>query len=372
VPGARRLGVARALIQGRLVEGDIEVVDEEIGRVGVSPAGVGLAIPGLVDLQVNGYAGVDLGGTDVDGVHHVGCALAADGVLAYCPTIITSPDDAMVRAVRTSGDAERSAPSGAASIIGAHVEGPFLSPARAGVHPPRLLRAPDQRLTDRLLEAGPVSIVTLAPELPGALELVRRLVARDVMVSAGHSDATAAEAAAGFAAGIRATTHTWNGMRPVDRREPGIVGAALVDPSVHVGLIGDHVHVAPEVALMTWRAAAGRVYLVTDAVAAARASDGSYRIGEVTIERRDGRVNDLQGRVGGGTTSLLECVRLAVGTGVALLDAVAAATSVPASLVNRPDLGVIRPGTRADLLIVSDALELRTVVVGGQELARPG
>ena len=307
--------------------------------VGLSPAGSGTAIPGLIDIQVNGYGGVDVGGSDVAGLHHLGRALAADGVLTYCPTVITSPEGDMLHGLRTIAAAQDSTPGDAARIAGAHVEGPFLSPRRAGVHPPDLLRRPDPDLADRLLAAGPVVIFSLAPELPGALPLIARLAGQGVVVSAAHSDATAAEAAAGFAAGARATTHTWNGMRPLLHRDPGIVGAALANPDVSIGLIGDGVHVAPEVLLITWRAARDRVCLVTDAVAAAGAPDGRYRIGTVVIERRDGRVLDLEGRVGGGTTPLLEAVRLAVAAGIPFVDAVAAATSVPATLLGRRDAG---------------------------------
>ena len=227
----------------------------------------------------------------------------------------------------------------------------------------------DSGLTDRLLDAGPVVIFSMAPELSGALPLIAHLVNRGVVVSAAHSDATVAEATQGFAAGMRATTHTWNGMRPLLHRDPGIVGAALVNPDVHIGLIGDGIHVAPEALLITWGAARGRICLVTDAVAAARAPDGRYRIGEVIIERHDGRVLDLEGRVGGGTTPLLEAIRLAVESGIPLIHAVAAATRVPAGLLGRPDTGVLRPGGRADLLVLSEQLELEAVLVAGQEIA---
>jgi len=366
---ARRLGVRQALIGRRLVEGDVEVADGCISAVGLTPAGSGMAIPGLIDIQVNGYGGVDIGGADVDGLHHVGRTLAADGVLMYCPTVITSPDDDMVRGLRTIGEAQESTPHDAARLAGAHVEGPFLSPRRAGVHPRDLLRAPDPALTDRLLGAGPVVIFSLAPELTGALPLIAHLAAAGIVVSAAHSDATAAQATEAFAAGVRSTTHTWNGMRPLLHRDPGIVGAALTNPDVHIGLIGDGLHVAPEVLLITWRAARGRICLITDAVAAARAPDGRYRIGEVVIERRDGRVLDLEGRVGGGTTPLLHAVRLAVDAGIPLVDAVAAATSIPAALLDRQDAGVLRPGSRADLLVLSDDLELTSVLMAGREIA---
>ncbi len=370
VGSGRRLGVARALVDGVLVPGDVEIVEDRVSAVGLSPAGEGLAIPGLVDIQVNGYAGVDLGGADVDGMHHVARALAADGVLAYGPTIVTSPEAEAIRGIRTIGEAQRANPVDGAAIIGAHVEGPFLSFERRGVHLPELLRDPDVRLTDRYLAAGPVTMLTLAPELPGAVGLIAHVAARGIVVSLGHSDATAAQARAGFDAGARATTHTWNGMRPIDRREPGIVGVALTDDRVRVGLIADGVHVAPELLLMTWRSARGRICLVTDAVAAAGAPDGTYRIGEVVIERRAGRVHDRQGRVGGGTTTLLTSVALAVRSGIDIPAAVAGATSVPAALLGRRDLGVLRPGSPADLLVVTDDLGLRSVLRGGRVIDR--
>jgi N-acetylglucosamine-6-phosphate deacetylase len=361
--------VRQALVDGALVDGDVEVTDDSITAVGLSPRGSGIAIPGLIDIQVNGYGGVDIGGADVDGLHHVGRTLAADGVLMYCPTIVTSPEADMLRGLGTISQAQGSTPDDAARIIGAHAEGPFLSPLRAGVHPPEHLRDPDPGLTDRLLDAGPVVIFSMAPELSGALPLIAHLAGRGVVVSAAHSDATVAEATQGFAAGVRATTHTWNGMRPLLHRDPGIVGAALANPDVHIGLIGDGIHVAPEALLITWRAARGRICLVTDAVAAARAPDGRYRIGEVIIERQGGRVLDLAGRVGGGTTPLLEAVRLAVDSGIPLVHAAAAATRVPAVLLGRADAGVLRPGGRADLLVLSEQLELEAVLVAGQEIA---
>jgi N-acetylglucosamine-6-phosphate deacetylase len=367
--GARRLGVSRAIVDGRIVDGDVEIADGAVSRVGLSPAGTGLALPGLIDLQVNGYAGVDVGGADVEAMHQLGRARARDGVLAYGPTIMTSPPEDVVRGLRTVVETQRSTPPDAARIVGAHVEGPFLSPRRAGIHPPELLRHPDPALVETFLSARPITMFTLAPELPGALALIAQLAARGVLVSLGHSDATVAEARAGIDAGARAATHTWNGMRPLGHRDPGIVGAVLTDPRVHIGLIGDGVHIAREVLRLTWGTARGRICLVTDAVAAAGAPDGRYRIGPVVIERRDGRVHDLEGRVGGGATTLLASVRLAVEDGTDLLDAVGAVTIVPARLMQRPDLGALRPGARADLVVVTDGLELGRVLLAGREVA---
>jgi N-acetylglucosamine-6-phosphate deacetylase len=275
----------------------------------------------------------------------------------------------MVAGMVVVAAAADSRPADAARILGAHVEGPFLSPARAGVHPREHLRAPDRRLVERLVAAGPLAILSLAPELPGALPLIAEMAARGVVVSAAHTDATAEEAREGFEAGIRATTHTWNGMRPLGHRDPGIVGAALTRPGISIGLVGDRVHVAPEVMTLTWRAAGDRICLTTDAVAAAGAPDGTYTIGEVVIERRDGRVLDRGGRVGGGTTPLLEAVRIAVRSGVPVAVALAAVTTNPATLLGRTDVGRLHPGASADLLILDDDLALRAVVMAGQEIA---
>src|SRR5262245_39106297 len=205
-----RLGVAGALVGGRLVPGDVDVVDGRIAAAGLANAnGKGLAAPGFVDLQVNGFAGVDFLGADADGYAVAGDALLETGVTSYLPTMITSPEDDLVEALRglpVDGRGPR--------VLGAHLEGPFISPRRLGTHPPSARRDPDLALLDRLLAAGPVVLVTLAPELPGALEVVGELGARGIPVSCGHSDATAAEAAAAFDAGVRTVTHLFNAMRP--------------------------------------------------------------------------------------------------------------------------------------------------------------
>src|SRR5207237_4587730 len=151
-------------------------------------------------------------------------------------------------------------------ILGVHLEGPFLSPRRLGIHPAASCRPPDVELLERLLAAGPVQLVTLAPELPGAEALIDRLLRGEVAVSCGHSDATAEEAEAAFDLGIRTVTHLFNAMRPFRHRDPGIAGAALAREDVIVQVILDGFHLAPETATVVWRAATGRVALVTDAI----------------------------------------------------------------------------------------------------------
>ena len=225
-----RLGVGAALVDGTLVPGDVEVVDGEISAVGQSGSnGSGIASPGFVDLQVNGFAGVDFFSADTEGYRRAGRALIECGVTAYQPTFITSPEELLVAAL-----AEVPQNGAAPRVLGAHLEGPFISPDRLGTHPADARRDPDGALLERLLAAGPVSHVTLAPELPGALELVDLLRDRGVTVSCGHSDATAAEARQAFARGAKTVTHIFNAMRPFAAREPGLAGAALVADDVVV------------------------------------------------------------------------------------------------------------------------------------------
>jgi N-acetylglucosamine-6-phosphate deacetylase len=356
-----RLGVEAALVDGRLLPGDVEVDDGLVRAVGLaSPGGRGLAVPGFVDLQVNGFAGVDFLGADRSGYERAGEALLETGVTAYLPTFITSPEATLV-------DALRSLPAGLAGprVLGAHVEGPFLSPRRLGTHPAHARRDPDAALLARILAAGAVRLLTLAPELPGALELVELCAARGVAVSCGHSDATAAEATAAFDRGARAVTHLYNAMRPFGHRDPGIVGAALTHAGVTVQLVVDGVHVAPEAVLVAWNAAAGRVALVTDATAGAGMDDGAYVLGEVAIEVLDGVARRADGVLAGSALTMVGAVRNLHALGVPLERAVEAASAVPATLLGETGLGRLSVGSAADLVVLDDALRVERTLVAG-------
>ena len=261
--------------------------------------------------------------------------------------------------------ASRRAPSGP-RILGAHLEGPFLSARRLGTHPPAARRDPDAPLLERLLAAGPVRLVTIAPELPGALELVDLLVERGVVVSCGHSDATAAEAGAAFDHGIRTVTHLFNAMRPFSHRDPGIVGAALTRPEVTVQLIVDGVHLAPEAILLAWAAAPDRVALVTDAVAGAGLGDGSYALGSVAVEVRNGVVRREDGVLAGSALTMIEAVRNLHALGVPLEAALRAAAEIPARVLGEPELGRLEVGRPADVIVLDDNLEIDRVLVAGE------
>jgi N-acetylglucosamine-6-phosphate deacetylase len=358
-----RLGVSAALVDGVLVSGDVSVADGVIEAVGLSGAsGSDIAAPGFVDLQVNGFAGVDLMATDLDGYARVGEALLASGTTAFQPTFVTAPEAMLL-------DALRAMPSGdiGPRVLGAHVEGPFLSPRRAGVHNPNWVLAPDLALLRRLLDAAPVAQVTLAPELPGAFELIDELVARGVTVSAGHTDATAAEAHLAFDRGVRTVTHLFNAMRHSTARDPSIAMSALARPDVVVQLIVDLHHVAPDTVIVAWHSASSRFALVTDAAPAAGMGDGEFVLGGRKVLASDGVVRGPEGQLAGSALTMIEGVRNLVSLGVPLADALRAASEVPAGVVGRTDLGRLVPGAPADIVVVDDRVDVIRVLVDGRE-----
>jgi N-acetylglucosamine-6-phosphate deacetylase len=356
-----RLGVEAAVVDGELIGGDVEIIDDRVAAVGLAGSGRGIAIPGLVDLQVNGFAGVDLAAADEDAYREISRALAASGTTSFQPTFVTASEEALTRALRR-------VPVDLVDrrVLGVHLEGPFLSAARLGAHAPSARRDPDASLLERLLDAGPVSHVTLAPELAGALELIDLLHVRGVVVSLGHSDATAVQADAAFTRGVRTVTHLFNAMRPFVPRDPGIAGAALARDDVIVQLIVDGHHLAPETVRVVWRAAPGRVALVSDSIAAAGAGDGQFRLGPLDVAVTDGVARRADGVLAGSTLTLLAAVRNLHALGAPLAQAVSAASELPARVAGRPDLGVLRPGAIADLVVLDDQLAIASVMLAGR------
>ncbi len=252
-------------------------------------------------------------------------------------------------------------------ILGMHLEGPFLSPNRLGTHEASSRRDPDPALLERLLGAGPVSMMTLAPELVGAGGLIDMLLARGITVSLGHTDATAEQANAAFARGARAVTHLFNAMRPLLHRDPGIVGAALAHESVIVSLIVDGIHLAPETVLTVWRAARGRLALISDAIAAAPRAYGTSSLGELDLEVHEGAVRGPDGVLAGSVLTMIEAVRNLHALGVPLEEAVEAASTTPARVLGDPTLGRIAVGSPADVVVLNDRIEIERVLVGGDE-----
>ena len=327
----------------------------------------GVLVPGLVDLQVNGFGGVDLAEADPEGWARVAAGMATTGVASFLATFTTAPLDALVTALGRARAARASAGTGA-RLLGVHLEGPFLSPARKGAHDPAAMLDPSPTAVDRLVEAGRgvLVLMTLAPERPGAVAAITSLVRAGVVVSVGHSDAHASEVVAAADAGARMVTHLFNAQRGLGHREPGVAGQALADPRLTLGLIADLQHVHPAICRVVLAAAGGRVVLISDATAAAGMPPGRYRLGGVAVEVSDqGLPRRDDGTIAGSTLRLDRAVANVVSLGHSLPDAVAAATRVPADLIGRDDLGRIAPGAVADLAWLGDDLAANATWVGG-------
>ena len=308
----------------------------------------GTVVPGLVDLQVNGLGPHDVLDATPEAIVGIGVALLAHGVTAWLPTIISSGEDRRLKALEAIAQAR--ARAGGARVLGAHLEGPWLAPERAGAHDPNALERPTADAIARsLAHPGLVRVVTLAPEIDGGLEAIRTLSEAGVVASIGHTDATLDEALAGVDAGARMVTHLFNAMRPIHHRDPGVVAAALTDDRVTCGLIGDAAHVHPVLVGFTLRACAGRIALVSDVVAGR---------GERVVRLKDGTL-------AGSLMPLDEGVRVATRAGIDIADAVAAASSVAATLLGEP-CGRLEPGAPADFVVLDDDLVPAATYMGGE------
>jgi N-acetylglucosamine-6-phosphate deacetylase len=332
----------------------------------------GVLVPGLVDLQVNGYYGVDLGLTDPDGWARVVLRLPETGATAFLPTFITGPLAQLATALRLAAEIAEGVPAGA-RVLGVHLEGPFLSPARAGAHRREWIVPPSPGAVAGLLAAGRgvLRMMTLAPEAEGGLAAVEALAAAGVVISVGHSDATARQVGAAADAGARAVTHLFNAQRPLHHREPGVVGQALTDSRLTSGLIADFSHVAASVCALAFAAAPGRICLVTDAAACAGMPPGQYLLGGQPVELPPGEGAApvrADGTLAGSALRMDRAVANMVSAGAGLAEVVAAASRIPADLLGRPGLGRIAPGAVADLVWLGDDLRTRATWVGGEQV----
>jgi N-acetylglucosamine-6-phosphate deacetylase len=332
----------------------------------------GYLVPGLIDLQVNGYFGVNLPDVDAVGWARVVQRLPETGTTAFLPAFVTAPVGELGEALRWAARFAAEPPAGA-RVLGVHMEGPFLAPGRPGAHRRDLIVPPSPASVAGLLAAGEgvLRIVTLAPEVEGGLAAVAALASAGVVVSVGHSDATARQVAAAVDAGARMVTHLFNAQRPLHHREPGVVGQALADPRLTCGLIADLSHVAAVACAIAFAAAPGRICLVTDASPAAGMPPGRYRLGGEPVEVRpgDGQAPRLaDGTPAGSVLRMDQAVANMVAAGVGLPEAVAAATRVPADVLGRSDLGRLEPGAAADLVWLGDDLRTRAAWVAGEQV----
>jgi N-acetylglucosamine-6-phosphate deacetylase len=305
----------------------------------------------------------------------MGRLLASHGTGSYLATTVTAPLDSTLRSLEGLGKLIAHPPGeGMAWPIGIHLEGPFLSHAKRGVHPPELLLAPDIRVFDRLYEAaeGHVRLMTLAPELPGALELAAHATAHGVRVSLGHSNATAAETRAGIAAGAVSATHTFNAMRPLDHREPGILGVVLTTDSLFAELICDGIHTAPEMVKIWWRSKGPeRALLVTDAMSAAGMPDGEYSLAGLKIQVANGKASFGDVLAGSVLTLDRALTNFLAFAGASLQDGLRLLTANPAAMTGFADMtGALAVGRAANLVAVDGAGRLLASFVNGR-LAGP-
>ncbi len=348
-------------LDGRLAAGWVEIDGARLAGAGHGPPARepdehvdGILAPGLVDLQVNGAGGHEVtdGAAALDAIDAI---QLAHGVTRYLPTLV-SPDDATAeRALEQLG--ERMADPGS-PVAGVHVEGPFLSREHAGMHPVARLRSPADGVPDWFAHPA-IRLVTLAPELPGALDLIARLRASGTAVALGHSGADAGVARAAIDAGACLVTHIFDAMAPLGHRAPGLAGVALTDDRVHVSVIADGVHVHPLALELVRRAAGRRTVLVTDATPAAAAGPGRYRMAGVAIEARAGAARTSGGRLAGSTLTLDRAVRdWHAMTEATLAEALFAAAQAPAAAIH------LEPA--ADLVLLDRAGAVRRVMRQGR------
>jgi N-acetylglucosamine-6-phosphate deacetylase len=338
----------------------------------------GYLAPGFVDLQVNGYYGEELQDARAAGWARVVTRLPETGTTAFLPTFVTSPVARLAAALREAASFRQELPFGA-RVLGVHLEGPFIAPSRRGAHNAAWMTDATPGILDELIEAGGglLRTVTLAPELPGGLSAVERLTAAGVLVSVGHSDATAAQVAAAADRGARMVTHLFNAQRPLGHREPGVVGQALTDARLTSGLIADLHHVGVPAIEIALAAAPGRIVLVTDAAACAGMPPGRYFLGGEPIELPPGAGQPpvrADGVMAGSALRMDAAVANLVSAGASLPAAVSAATALPADLIGCPELGRIAPGAAGDLVWLGPGLQARATWIGGRQAfgAAPG
>jgi N-acetylglucosamine-6-phosphate deacetylase len=315
--------------------------------------------PAFLDVHIHGAAGHDVMEATPEALLSIGRFLASHGTGNYLATTVTAPMDATLRAL--SGLAklvghEPGAAEGSAWPIGIHIEGPFLSHAKRGVHPPEHLLTPDIGVFDRFFEAaeGHVRLMTLAPELPGAAELAAHATARGVRVSLGHSNATAAETRTAIAAGAVSATHTFNAMRALDHHELGILGVVLTNDDLFAEIICDGIHTDPELVKLWWRAkGTQRAILVTDAMSAAGMPDGEYQLGGFTVQVAGGK-GSMGGVLAGSLLTLDRALSNFVHfTGATVEDGLSLLTANPATMIGlNGKAGSLTVGQAANLVAV--------------------
>src|SRR5580658_5001084 len=346
------------------------------GKTKLVDFGNAAVAPGFVDIHIHGGAGLDAMRALPSELPRLGKFLTTHGVTGYFPTTVAAPLDATCAALGRLADAIETAATTTnghpvqARPLGLHLEGPFLSHKRRGVHPPENLVAPTVDIFERLWQAarGHVRMLTIAPEIPGAMGVIAEAARRNVCVSIGHSDAEMPVAQDAVTAGARHATHTFNAMRPLDHRDPGIIGEVLSDDRLSADIIVDGIHVAPPVVKVFLQAKGyERAVLITDAISATGMPDGRYQLGPIEVDVKDGKCTS-NGSLAGSVLTMDRAVRnVTKFSHWSLRDAVRAATLNPARAVGlERSCGVLAPGAEANIVVLSPNGEVRQTFVRGR------
>jgi N-acetylglucosamine-6-phosphate deacetylase len=337
--------------------------------------GDAILAPGLIDIHIHGGAGRDVMEGSDESLAAIEQMMAQHGVTSYCPTTVTAPMEQTLRSLEALGNAVKRAENGGRSDttrarpLGVHLEGPFLSHARRGVHPPLDLQPPSEELFNQMWNAaaGQIRMLTIAPELDGALELISNAARRGVCVSLGHSNATLPQALAGIKAGARHATHSFNAMRRLDHRDPGLLGAILTDRTMTADIVADGLHVEPVVVDLFLRAkGVDGAVLITDGISATGMPDGTYRLGAFEVQLRGNRCESF-GKIGGSVLTLDRALSNAMKFGhLNFQDSLRLATLNPARVLGLGHRkGLLQAGADADITIFSPAGDVLKNIVGG-------
>lgn len=343
-------------------------------RTSLVDLGDGVLVAGFIDMHIHGGAGHDVMEGTPEAITAVELHLARHGTTSYCPTTVSAKMDLTLRALEHFANeieavANRNTRELRARPLGIHLEGPFISKEKAGAHPLDCITEASVKSFNRLWDAarGHVKVMTIAPELDGAEEVIREATSRGVCVSLGHSNATLEQTRRGIAAGGRHVTHIFNAMRPLNHREPGIAGVALAEDSISAEMIVDGVHVHPEIVKLFLKAKGDRAVLVTDAISATGMPDGQYQLGGFVVEVK-GDVCTSHGKLAGSVLTLDRAVRNVMKfTGATLETALRMATLSPSrtlGLCGRK--GVIAPGADADFVLLTSDGQVSRTIVGGK------
>lgn len=335
--------------------------------------GDAILTPGLIDIHVHGAAGHDVMEGSDEALTAIEKQMARHGVTSYCPTTVTAPMEATLASLEKLAAAVKQAKKNIhtdrAQPLGIHLEGPFLSHARRGVHPSKDLQPASARVFNPIMEAaaGEICIMTIAPELTGALEIISEATGRGIGVSLGHTNADATQAQAGIKAGARHATHTFNAMRRIDHRNTGVVGVILTDDSLTADIIVDGVHVEPAMVEIFLRAKGlDRAVLITDATSATGMPDGVYHLGSFEVEVKDGRCQ-AYGKLAGSVLTMDRALRNVMSFArLSFQDSVRLATLNPARVLKIEDRkGVLKPGADADIAVFTPDGKVRQTIVRG-------